>query len=586
MFDTWIHPSLIFLLGSFLTPLFKGRAKQGYLLLLPVLAFLDVYFMPHGVYGKVEILNWTMTFGVADRLSHVFAYIFTLMAIIGFLFGLHVKSDGEHIAALWYVGGSLGVTFAGDFLTLFVFWEMMAFSSVFLIWFRRTPSSSAAGFRYILVHTFGGLLLLAGILILYQETGDLTIRHLQPNGLAPYLIMCGFILNAAVPPLGAWLPDAYPMATVTGAVFMCCYTTKTAVYALARVCAGYEILTILGVIMAMYGVMYAVLQNDTRKLLAYHIISQVGYMVAGCGLGTEIAINGVCAHAFAHILYKALLFMGTGSVLYATGTAKISRLGGLWRTMPNTLIFTLIGGMSISAFPLFSGFVSKSMVIAAYGEKHIVWGVIFLTMASAGTYLSTTLKIPYFVWFGKDQKIKAQDPPLNMQAAMFVASFFCIFIGCYPEYLYNMLPYPVHFHPYTTYHIWETVQILLFTQVGFFLLIKILKGKEAISLDTDWFYRKGARIFMAMANRVVAPVDSGWAEVYRLVGLRWIMIKVGRATDWFDRVIIDTILDKGIAGGICSLSDILRRVQTGNIQQYIGTAIVAVFCVLFAYVLF
>ncbi|MCK5231850.1 MAG: Na+/H+ antiporter subunit D, partial [Desulfobulbaceae bacterium] len=326
--------------------------------------------------------------------------------------------------------------------------------------------------------------------------------------------------------------------------------------------------------------------NDLRRVLAYSLINQVGFMVVGIGIGTALAINGAVAHAFNDVIFKGLLFMSMGAVLHMTGRVNGSELGGLYKTMPRTTVLCIVGAASISAFPLFSGFVSKSMVIAAYGEKHIVWGVIFLTMASAGTYLSTTLKIPYFVWFGKDQKIKAQDPPLNMQAAMFVASFFCIFIGCYPEYLYNMLPYPVHFHPYTTYHIWETVQILLFTQVGFFLMIKILKGKEAISLDTDWFYRKGARIFMAMANRVVAPVDSGWAEVYRLVGLRWIMIKVGRATDWFDRVIIDTILDKGIAGGICSLSDILRRVQTGNIQQYIGTAIVAVFCVLFAYVLF
>ena len=409
-------------------PLFKGKVKQGYMLAVSLLAFFAVVVMPYGTYGVYEFLNWKLTFGEVDKLSKVFAYIFTIMGVIGVIYSIHVKNDGEHFAAFYYVGGSLGVTFAGDFLTLFLFWEMMAFSSVFLVWFRKSPASIDSGFRYLLWHVAGGLILLAGIIIQYSASGDLSIQYVPFHGwwptdlqsLASFLIVIGFIVNAAVPPFGAWLPDAYPAATVTGAVFMSAFTTKTAVYALIRVCAGSEMLIIMGVIMAIYGVVYAVLENDARRLLAYHIISQVGYMVAGVGLGTQMAINGVVAHAFCHILYKSLLFMGTGSVLYMAGTAKLTELGGLYKTMPRTMIYTIIGGLSISAFPFFSGFVSKSITVAAFGEAHLTWAFMALMLASAGTFLHTGLKVPYFIWFGKDQGIKAKEPPWNMELAMII----------------------------------------------------------------------------------------------------------------------------------------------------------------------
>jgi multicomponent Na+:H+ antiporter subunit D len=274
-------------------------------------------------------------------------------------------------------------------MVLFLFWELMAFASTFLVWFRRGPQSTATGYRYLLVHTAGGLALLAGIVLRYQATGgDLSFGPVGVDTpeLYTYLIMIGFILNAAVPPLHAWLPDAYGEATVGGAVFMCAFTTKTAVYALCRGFAGMDILVPLGVFMALYGVVYAVLENDCRRLLAYHIISQVGYMVAGVGIGTQMAINGSCAHAFAHILYKGLLFMGCGSVLHMTGTSKFSELGGLYKKMPLAFVYTLIGGLSISAFPLFSGFVSKSMIVYAGFSEHMLWPAFLLTLASAGTF--------------------------------------------------------------------------------------------------------------------------------------------------------------------------------------------------------
>jgi len=396
-----------------------------------------------------------------------------------------------------------------------------------------------------------------------------------------------------VPPLHAWLPDAYGEATVTGAVFMCAFTTKTAIYTLARACAGMDILVLLGVIMALYGVVYAVLENDCRRLLAYHIISQVGYMVAGCGIGTAMAINGAVAHAFAHILYKGLLFMGCGSVLHMTGKSKFTELGGLYKKMPRAFVYTLIGGLSISAFPLFSGFVSKSMIIASGHEEHLYWAGFLLTLASAGTFLHTGLKVPYFIWFGKNNCSKetwekAADPPWNMQAAMAIAAFLCIFIGSYVPFLYNMLPFQEEAHHYAQvvyswYHVSETLQILLFTAVGFFLLLKKLVPDPTISIDMDWFYRMGGRGFYWLARKPIQGVDNGVSEGYRYLGLIPLMT-TARFWSWFDWHAIDGVVD-GVAKGVRSLGIAGRSLQSGRLQNGLLYAASVVAIVLIVYVM-
>ncbi|MEW6426460.1 MAG: Na(+)/H(+) antiporter subunit D [Thermodesulfobacteriota bacterium] len=595
MNNIWIHPAAIMGLGALLMPLVPRALKKAYLLIVPVLAFLAVLWMNGrwGTYGVLHVLDFELIFGRVDRLSQVFGHIMTLMCIIGTLYGLHEKEDAQHMAAWLYVTGSLGTLYCGDFVTLFVFWELMAFASVFLVWFRRREQSLATGYRYLLVHTAGGLALLAGFVLRWKMTGSLSFEQLDVHhpDLSTYLIMIGFILNAAVPPLHAWLPDAYGEATVGGAVFMCAFTTKTAVYALARACAGMEILVPLGVIMALYGVVYAVLENDARRLLAYHIISQVGYMVAGCGIGTEMAINGAAAHAFAHILYKGLLFMGCGTVLHMTGKSKFTELGGLWQKMPRTFVYTLIGGLSISAFPLFSGFVSKSMIVAAGFSEHIYWAAFLLTLASAGTFLHTGLKVPYFIWFGenncsKETWEKAADPPWNMEWAMIIASFLCIFIGCYTPYLYNLLPYPqaaAEYHPYTQYHLAESLQILLFTALGFFLLLKKLKPEPKISIDLDWFYRKGARVFMWIASRPIQTVDNAWGEFYRYCGMLPLMT-FARFWSWFDWNAIDGVVD-GVARSVRGLGGGVRRLQAGQMQINMFYAVTAIAVLLVVFVL-
>ena len=561
----WVHPSFFLIFGALLIPLFKGRVQQFYVVLLPALSLLTVMLMEPGVHGVVNFLGFELIFGRADKLSLAFAYVFSSAALIGAIYALHVKDVSQHVAAFVYAGSSLGATFAGDFLTLFVFWELMAFASVWLIWSRRVKASIEAGYRYLLVHAVGGVVLLAGIIILYVTTGSIRFDALQVRDAAFYLILIGFMLNAAVPPLHAWLTDAYPEATVTGAVFLSAFTTKTAVYALIRAYPGTEVLIWLGTIMALYGVVFAVLANDIRRLLGYHIISQVGYMVAAVGMGTALAINGAVAHAFTHILYKGLLFMGAGAVIQMTGRSKLSELGGIYRYMPVTFVLYMIGGFSISAFPLFSGFVSKSMEVSAAADLHLTWIWLLLTLASAGTFLHTGLKLPYFTFLGEDCGARPTEPPRNMLVAMGIAAFLCIFIGVYPDWLYNMLPHDVDYHPYTATHVVWALQILLFTGLGFFMLVKHLGGSPMISLDLDWFYRKGAGIFMQFVYRVVVPIEDWFIQVYRSVFRG--NLALGIKGLWLDKNVIDGAVN-AIAAVVVRCAGALRQVQTGQLQHY------------------
>ena len=570
----WFHPSIFYILGAFAIPFLHGKVRQAYLMLIPLLGVAAIFSMSPGTYWTCTFLGTPLTFGAVDKLSIVFGWVFTIMSFIGIVYALKVNDTGQHMAAFLYVGGSLGVTYAGDYLTLFIFWELMAFASAYLVFAQRQKPSVKAGFRYILVHTSGGVILLGGIILHYLSTKSIAVGPLDHDGsLAFYLILIGVILNAAVPPLHAWLTDAYPEATVTGAVFMSAFTTKTAVYVLVRVFPGTDVLVALGTIMALYGVVYAVLENDCRRLLAYHIVSQVGYMVAGVGIGTEMSLNGSVSHAFAHILYKGLLFMGAGAVIEMTGRRKLTELGGLYKTMPITLVLYMIGGFAISAFPLFSGFVTKSMVIAGASHDHRPIVALLLTMASAGTFLHTGLKLPYYMFFGKDSGIEAKEPPLNMLIAMGMAACLCIGIGVFPEPLYHLLPYPVHFVPYTAEHVTSTLGILMFTGLGFFMLLKKLDPEPTMSIDTDWTYRKGSRVVMWLARKPVAVSDSYVGELYNTLFTKYTL----RLSNFFARVVdvrgIDGIVN-GVAEFFISLAGTLRLSASGLVRNYAVTMLV------------
>lgn len=500
-----IPPALVFIVGGLLLPILPRRARPVAFLLFPVLALALLLQSEPGTGLTVPFLDYELVVSEVDRLGLAFGYVFTIVAFLGGVYGFSLMGSGELVAASLYAGSALGVVFAGDLFTLFIFWETMAVSSVCLIWARRSDQSYRAGMRYLLAHLFGGSVLLAGILWHLRETGSIFFTALE-GGPAAYLILFGFALNAAVVPLHAWLSDSYPEATVTGGVFLSAFTTKAAVCVLARGFAGWEILVWAGVVMAIYGVIFAVLENDIRRLLAYHIISQVGYMVAGVGIGTETAINGATAHAFAHILYKGLLFMGAGAVLHAVGRSKLTELGGLARHMPFTVFLYMVGAFSISGVPLFSGFVSKSMVVYAAEMDYRGWVVLLLHLASIGTFLHTGLKLPYFTWFGRQSSVRPARVPASMHIGMILAAVVNIGIGVYPAILYGLLPYAASYQPYTLTHFTETMQLLWFTALGFWLLVDKLSGEPTITLDADWLYRKPARLMYRIAVSDVSRV--------------------------------------------------------------------------------
>ena len=492
---TGLHPAVVLFSAALLVGLTRGRLRQLVLVAGTLLALVSVARLVPEASWTYELPSYRLELLRVDPLSQLFGLIFCLITAIGSVYALHAQRGGEHATTLVYAGGSLGVVFAGDWITAFVFWELMGIASLFVIWYGGSKRAGAAGFRYLFVHILGGSLFFAGIVGHLAQGGGLRLEPLgaasvADAGLAYGLILTGVAVSAAIPPLHAWLTDAYPEASVTGTVFLSAFTTKTAVYLLIRAFPGAEILVWGGVIMAVYGVVFAVLENDIRRLLAYHIVSQVGYMVAGVGIGTAAALNGAAAHAFCHILYKALLLMGAGAVLRATGKRKLTELGGIGASMPLVFVLYMVGAFSISGVPLFNGFISKSMIISAAAESGRPVAEILLVLASVGTFLHTGLKLPYFTFFGPDRGLKPVPLPRNMLVAMGVAALLCLGLGLFPEWLYARLVSPVEYQPYTVDHVVSALQLLVGTGVGFWLLRRKLGGEPTMSLDTDWVYRK------------------------------------------------------------------------------------------------
>jgi len=490
-------------------------------MLIPVVGFVNLINIPMGDHFLMSFSDFKLVLLHIDRLSLLFGYIYHVIALITVIYILNFKNDVEYVAGFFYAGAALGAVFAGDLFSFFIFWEMLTIGSVMLIWARKTKSAQAAGLRYLLVHAFGGLVLLAGIVLHYTETGSLEMLKLTLSGPGSYLIFLGIGINCAWPVLHPWLTDAYPEATIGGTVFLSAFTTKTAVYALARLFPGTELLIWIGVAMAAFPIFYAVIENDLRRVLAYSLINQVGFMVVGIGIGTELAINGACAHAFNDILFKGLLFMSMGAVMYRTGKINATDLGGLYKSMPWTALFCCVGAASISAFPLFSGFVSKSMVMEAaasgshlVGQKSYVVVWLVLLFASAGVFHHAGIKIPFFAFFGHDAGHRVKEAPLNMLIAMGIAAALCIFIGTYPKPLYNLLPFPVDYHPYTISHVLSQTELLFFSALAFTLLL--LSGiypaeMRALNVDADWIYRKSGKALYHAFDTVLNPLNA-WCE--------------------------------------------------------------------------
>jgi multicomponent Na+:H+ antiporter subunit D len=511
--DLLFQPGLILILGALLVPLLKGNVRAAFMLGLPILAFLYLLTLPQGTVGLIGLSNLSLTILRVDAFSLPFGYIFLVAALLCVIYSLHLRDTAQHVAGLVYAGGALGAIFAGDLVTLFIHWEAIAIASVFLIWSSRTEHAARAGMRYIIIHVGSGLLLLAGVLIHYQATGSLAFGKLGLDAPGGKLIFLAFGIKAAFPLLHSWLPDAYPEATPTGTVLLSAFTTKVAIYALARAFPGTEILIPIGTVMAAFPIFYAVIENDLRRVLAYSLNNQLGFMVVGIGIGTDLALNGAVAHAFADILFKGLLFMSMGAVLFRVGTVKGSELGGLYKSMPWTTGFCLVGAASISAFPLFSGFVTKSMIMSAAMEQGHFWTWIVLLFASAGVFHHAGIKIPYFAFFAHDSGKRCAEAPLNMLIAMGTAAALCIGIGCFPGAFYELLPFRTAYVPYTLDHVVAQVQLLFLSALAFTILMRTgiyPPELRSINLDSDWIYRRLGRALLLGAR---GASEAGWAAI-------------------------------------------------------------------------
>jgi multicomponent Na+:H+ antiporter subunit D len=515
------HPGLWLIAAAALVAALRGWPRAVLALVAPLVALALAWRLEEGVHWSGQFIGMDVAPFAADRLSRLFAVIFSLMAFAGALFALNQQRRLELPAAFLYAGSAIGVALAGDLLTVFIFWEMMAIGSTLILWSAATQAAWRASLRYLMVHLFGGMLLFAGVAGHVLETGSLAFTAMDLGSLPQMLMLAAFLVNAAAWPLSAWLPDAYPEASWSGMVFLSAFTTKTAVYVLLRGFPGAELLIYAGLAMVFYGIIYALLENDMRRILAYSIVNQVGFMVTGIGIGTEMALNGAAAHAFTHILYKALLLMSAGSVLFVTGRRKCTDLGGLFRTMPLTAACGIVGALAISSFPLTSGFVSKSMISQAAGDQHlfVVW--MMLAAATAGVFLHAGIKFPWFVFFQKDSGLRPPEPPWNMRAAMVLLAALCILLGIFYEPLYRLLPHAVDYEPYTAFHVVTQLQLLLFSGLAFFVMLGWLRRTLTVSLDVDWLYRVlFARILRSAGDtlgRTIAAAESGAAHGWRRV---------------------------------------------------------------------
>ena len=575
MWMTDLPPFVPFFIAALLALITRGWLRSLIMLATPVLGGLHLWLdVTPGIVTTVPMLEYELILMRADRLSLLFGYLFHIAAFIAAIFALQIRDTTQTVSSLLYAGSALGAVFAGDLISLFMFWELMALSSVFLIWTRHTERAIRSGMRYLIIQVSSGVLLLAGALVHYAQTGSLAFEFIGLEGISGWLIFLAFGIKCAFPLLHNWLTDAYPEATPTGAVFLSAFTTKVAVYALARGFPGTELLIYIGAVMTCFPIFYAVIENDLRRVLAYSMINQLGFMVCGIGVGTALALNGAVAHAFNDVLFKGLLFMSMGAVLYRAGTINGSDLGGLYKSMPKTASLCIVGACSISAFPLFSGFVSKSMVMAAMIEQGYDYLWLVLLFASAGVFHHAGIKIPYFAFFAHDSGIRTKEAPLNMLIAMSIAAVLCIFIGSQPQHLYALLPWEVEYWPYNTTHVLSQLQLLFFSALAFVWLNKqgiYPPELHAVNIDAEWLYRRlmptTARSVFSFLKKIGNSIEDAFHSTLKDAVKTMISTRLGRfnlAASWPTGSMVFWI---AIILGIFLLADVMTLYLPVTSQQ-------------------
>lgn len=521
-----MNPAVILTVGGALCVFLPASLRRIFMLVFVAASASQLYRLGFGEYGQIKLFGESLTLLRIDPLSRLFAVVFHIAAALNVLYGWHEKDRAQSFATLAYPAAALGGVLAGDLISLFVWWEMAAITSVFLVWAQATRATYVAGMRYLAIQILSGVLLLAGIVLVFSDTLSFSFDHIglydEATGalkLSGLVMLIAFGVKSAFPLLHNWVQDAYPKSSVSGTIVLSIFTTKLAVYALARSFAGTSELVVIGAVMTFFPIFFALIENDLRKVLCYSINNQVGFMVVGIGIGTAGALNGAVGYAFCNIIFESLLFMAVGAAMYRTGTSKATELGGLYRTMPVTMAMCVVGALSISAFPGFAGFVTKGLIIDGVAGEHLFWIWLALLFASAGVLEHAGIKIPYFTFFAHDSGKRPKEAPPAMLAAMLISAALCIGIGVHPEPLYALLPDQAQiagYHPYAPYHVAEQLQLLLWAVLAFAVLILVkLYPPEVPStnLDTDWLYRVPGRNLLMWATGATRAL---WRLSWRL----------------------------------------------------------------------
>jgi multicomponent Na+:H+ antiporter subunit D len=525
-----IPPFVPVLLAAFAATVAPRRVGHAVGFLATAAVAVGSLLLPAGTLVTTRLFGFDTVLYQVDEFSRLMGLIFGLIGAAAVLYAYSSEADGRQTAAaLGYVATSLGAVFAGDWLTLIFFWELMAVTSTLLVW-HYGGRAVRAGFRYAIAHGIGGSILLGAVVWQYVAVGS--FRFAAADGMAgtmPMLLAAlGIGVNVGFVGLHTWLPDTYPAPHVAASVFLCVYTTKTGVYAMFRAFPeGHLTIAYMGGAMAVFGAGMALLQEDMRRLLSYHIISQVGYMVAGVGIGTHVATAGAFGHVFNHILYKALLFMSIGVVIYRTGVEDITEVGGLWKVMPVTFVSYLLGAAAISGVPGFNGFVSKGIVIAEahhiheytvgskslpLGGEDVLWWL--LIVGGVGTFMSF-IKLGYYVFFHGEATIDPEDARPGQAVPMLAVGGLCVAFGLLPGVLFEVLPHTAEVaaevHPYTTSHVLEAVVLGVVALIGFFALKSTLARATWIPdvdrvLNPALFY--GGRALVLAVTETWAAADS------------------------------------------------------------------------------
>ncbi len=532
-----LHPGIIMIAMGFLVMLLPRSMRKPVSVIAPLAATWAFLQMTEDSSLPYELAPYIkMEFIHMDSLAWSFMLVFCIIAVLNSIYGLSVQHRHECGMSMIYAGSVMGVILAGDCLSLIIFWEISAFASTYVIYCKHDRVSARASFRYLLMHAFGGNMLLAGLIIYMFHYGN-DLEHLAVCVGEPcfWLIAIGVAVNAAIPPFHAWLPDAYPESTATGTVYLSSFTTKAAIYLLIRLFAGMEDLVWIGAIVAIYGACMAIMENGIRRLLAYHIISQLGMMIAAVGAGEAIGIDAATAHAFTNILFKGVLMMGAGAVMYATGRSKITELGGLAKKMPVTAGCFLIASLAIAGLPGLSGFVSKALIMDSMHEAGYTIPALLLTAGGVGTLLSITLKINWFVFFGPCEDEKASEVkrtvPWTMNAAMILGTAATIAIGLFPGRFYSLMPHQTMVNPYHLGHVLEYVAIFIGGSVPFFLYLKKMKPHDEITIDFDWFYRKPLNSLILWLARVIESAFK-WCEIHSSRMADYLRLHFGDPSLW------------------------------------------------------